>query len=136
MLNLDCVSDIFFYRKPARKPSWLPDELAWVHPTKRNDSTAARAMTPAQFLDNQRLVLRAAYESAGYNADTYTSTKSRNRKMEDHEGLTVRLDAARQIHLQNMVTAGPSNLLPSHQPSAIPPREGPLISKCNLTSQH
>ena len=57
------------------RPNWLPEKLVWVGPTKRNESPDAKKMTPAEFLTNERHVLRAAYEFAGYDVDVHISAE-------------------------------------------------------------
>ena len=58
-------------RKGPVKPSWVPDDCAWVHPTKRKQVN--EPMDPPTFLKNERRVLRAAYVHAGYDVDSHTS---------------------------------------------------------------
>ena len=61
--------------RPANNPPWLPPDTLWVGPTKRHESEAASALTPAQFSANEKRVLAAAYISAGYDPITHISSE-------------------------------------------------------------
>ena len=54
-----------FCRKSAKKPAWVPDECIWAHPSKKNSRVEGAAMTPKEFLDNEKKVLHAAYMFSG-----------------------------------------------------------------------
>ena len=61
------------YRSAPEKPSWVPAECAWAGLDCRMGGALSAAMTKSEFLVNQRLVLKAAYEHAGYDIDEHVS---------------------------------------------------------------
>ena len=76
----------FLCRGNPVKPTWLPPECIWSHPTKKNGTVEGAAMTSQEFLINQKAVLRAAYVFVGINPDTHISAEhylSKNQKKEE-----------------------------------------------------